>query len=426
MVKSPAIALMSSGRKEYSATKITAYFSPKPSPITSPKVVEADMPPETRERTAQAQIANEVKVNETPRPERSTPSTAQLATETKVNGTPAKSTRNIDKVVFGDLLVDCSYTSRHVREIVGDKVAEGKEMLDRLCVCPHCFKYTQEIVKYLGHVQVCERRRDGAEGMLPGKRIYRHGKSGWQVWEVDGEDDGVSIAVLQLCFYHIQSYNETNIISQQLYCQNLSLFAKLFLGDKSVSFDVSSFIYYLLVHTCPITGSSQVVGFFSKEKQSWDDNNLACILIFPPWQRKGLGSILMGISYEIAKQEGLIGGPEKPLSELGKRGYLRFWSGEIARWLLGREEGMATCLEEISRVTWILKEDCMEALREMGILDESRSQGDEVTRIDQKLVRQWVERTKTSLLPTVDSNGWLNDFYRRERPGEIVEEETEE
>lgn len=44
---------------------------------------------------------------------------------------------------------------------------------------------------------------------------------------------------------------------------------------------------------------------------SWDNNNLACILIFPPWQRKGLGQILMGASYELSKKEQRIGGPEK-------------------------------------------------------------------------------------------------------------------
>ena len=70
---------------------------------------------------------------------------------------------------------------------------------------------------------------------------------------------------------------------------------------------------------------------------SWDNNNLACILVFPPWQRKGLGSLLMGVSYEISRRERVLGGPEKPISELGRRGYKRFWAGEIARWLLELE-----------------------------------------------------------------------------------------
>jgi histone acetyltransferase MYST1 len=85
-----------------------------------------------------------------------------------------------------------------------------------------------------------------------------------------------------------------------------------------VFYDVSTFLYYLLVYRYPPSASSkaslpahQVVGFFSKEKMSWDNNNLACIMVFPPWQRKGLGKILMGVSYEISKRERKLGGPEK-------------------------------------------------------------------------------------------------------------------
>lgn len=101
--------------------------------------------------------------------------------------------------------------------------------------------------------------------------------------------------------------------SRQLFTQNLSLFAKNFLDTKSVFYDVTTFVYYLLEYTDPSVDPprSQVVGFFSKEKLSWDPNNLACILVFPPWQKRGLGQVLMAVSYELAKREGRIGGPEK-------------------------------------------------------------------------------------------------------------------
>lgn len=97
----------------------------------------------------------------------------------------------------------------------------------------------------------------------------------------------------------------------QLYSQNLSLFAKLFLDTKSVFYDVTTFRYYLLVLTDQHTLERQVVGFFSKEKMSWDNNNVACILVFPPWQKRGLGQLLMGVSYELSRREGRLGGPEK-------------------------------------------------------------------------------------------------------------------
>jgi len=141
-------------------------------------------------------------------------------------------------------------------------------------------------------------------------------KSNYSLYEIDGE-------------------------KHKLYAQNLSLFAKLFLDTKSVFYDVTTFLYYLLVAHKPVpeipkpsfggeqhgeTASAtatttdeddvggaqgQVVGFFSKEKMSWDNNNLACILVFPPWQKQGLGQILMGASYEMSRREERLGGPEK-------------------------------------------------------------------------------------------------------------------
>lgn len=123
---------------------------------------------------------------------------------------------------------------------------------------------------------------------------------------------------------------------------------------------------------------------------SWDNNNLACILVFPPWQRKGLGALLMGASYEISRREGILGGPEKPISDLGKKGYRRFWSGEIARWLLGLEniaqqepQALLTAagptlshelivdVHDCSQGTWIAVEDCLAVLRDMGVVEDA-------------------------------------------------------
>jgi hypothetical protein len=153
-----------------------------------------------------------------------------------------------------------------------------------------------------------------------------------------------------------EAKEETIANATQLYAQNLSLFAKLFLDTKSVFYDVTTFLYYLLVAHDPVpaipntnladppvlpniiqqleaaaagidssahvdaeqgaVSAGQVVGFFSKEKMSWDNNNLACILVFPPWQKQGLGQVLMGASYEMSKREGRLGGPEKRMSAL--------------------------------------------------------------------------------------------------------------
>lgn len=99
--------------------------------------------------------------------------------------------RNVDNVVLGDILFRAWYPSRHVKEIVGREVVEEKEMLERLYVCKHCFKYSKELMGWVGHGKACERRRGGAAPMVPGRKIYSHGNSGWSVWEVDGEVDSV-------------------------------------------------------------------------------------------------------------------------------------------------------------------------------------------------------------------------------------------
>lgn len=213
----------------------------------------------------------------------------------------------------------------------------------------------------------------------------------------------------------------------QLYCQNLSLFAKLFLDNKSVFFDVTGFLYFLLVHKDSNTGAQQAIGFFSKEKMSWDNNNLACILIFPPWQRKGLGALLIAVSYEISRREGIIGGPEKPISDLGKKGYNTYWAGEIARYLIEAKESerkktrSLVNLEQISKETWICVDDCLTALREMGVcvassrpsVADTEPNAAKKVLVDKEDVRNWAVRTKHNLGPIIDPAGFLEGYGYR-------------
>lgn len=236
----------------------------------------------------------------------------------------------------------------------------------------------------------------------PGNVIYE--KDGYAIYKLDGED-------------------------HKLYAQNLCLFSKLFLDTKSVFFDVSTFLYYLLVqlpsHQTPTDNETnqygQVVGFFSKEKMSWDNNNLACILIFPPWQRRGLGQTLIAASYELGKREGRFGGPERPLSVLGRKGYIGFWCGEVARHLLRAGTKKTITIMELSDETWILQEDIAAALKEMDVVEPRKTASGSVV-VNQRKVREWAEGHNVGSEPLVD----LEAFVEEEDEDEVSDSEEED
>ena len=138
---------------------------------------------------------------------------------------------------------------------------------------------------------------------------------------------------------------------------------------------------------------------------SWDNNNLACILVFPPWQRKGLGKILMGASYELSKREGRYGGPERPLSDLGKRGYMQFWEARIARTVLGLKTKSSISVVELAKLSWILTDDVIASLKRMGVLDVNDKNGKVM--INKNTIRDWAARTHVDLTPPVSERGFL-------------------
>jgi histone acetyltransferase MYST1 len=118
------------------------------------------------------------------------------------------------------------------------------------------------------HCSNCEHRSP------PGREIYR--ENDLSMYEIDGKDE-------------------------KIYCQNLCLLSKLFLDHKTLYYDVDSFLFYVM---CEVDeAGAHIVGYFSKEKHSAENYNLACILTFPSHQRKGYGKFLISVSYELTKRE---------------------------------------------------------------------------------------------------------------------------
>ncbi|KAK4521809.1 uncharacterized protein ATC70_004346 [Mucor velutinosus] len=233
---------------------------------------------------------------------------------------------NVDTVIYGSYEMKAWYYSPYPLDF--------GTFIDRLYICDNCLRYMQRETQLINHKAECKARKP------PGRSIYSNGTI--KVYEIDGHE-------------------------HKLYCQNLCLIAKLFLDVKTLYFDTDGFKFYVLIERHPKYKSYEyMVGYFSKEKLSYDNYNLACIMTLPSHQRKGYGRLLIELSYEISKHEGKIGSPEKPLSPLGSLGYNSYWGSTLMTTLL-HFRGDVT-IEEIVNKTSIHEEDVIDTLSRLNLL----------------------------------------------------------
>ncbi|VDK49975.1 unnamed protein product [Anisakis simplex] len=228
--------------------------------------------------------------------------------------------KHIERIRYGKYEIDTWYFSPYPDEY-------GKSRM--LFICDYCMKYMKHERTYRTHLHECKRRKP------PGEEIYRD--KTLAVFEVNGRENKV-------------------------YCQCLCLLAKLFLDHKTLYFDVEPFLFYILCEL--VDNGAHLVGFFSKERSSPDGNNLACICILPPFQQRGYGKFLIQLSYELSKREGLIGSPEKPLSDLGILGYRSYWSWVVFDAL---DRGNKVTISDLSRTTGIHSDDIIDTLNALGL-----------------------------------------------------------
>jgi len=230
--------------------------------------------------------------------------------------------KNINTIEFGKYMIETWYFSPYPEE---------HSKCSRLYICEFCLKYMKKKTTLLRHKEKCTLRHP------PGNEIYR--KDNLSMFEVDG------------------SVNK-------IYCQNICLLAKLFLDHKTLYYDVEPFLFYILTEVDD--KGCHMVGYFSKEKNSPDDFNLACILTLPPFQRKGFGKFLIAFSYELSKLENKVGTPEKPLSDLGLLSFRSYWT-EVLLNILKEHKGNLS-IKDISAKTSIKTEDIIATLQSLHLI----------------------------------------------------------
>ncbi|CAF1096735.1 unnamed protein product [Adineta ricciae] len=250
-------------------------------------------------------------------------------------------TKHILSIQLGQVDIDCWFHSPYIDADEGSN--EKNRIVDKLFICEFCLRYFSDNRKYHRHTNECNYRHP------PGRKIYED-PNGLCVYEVDG-------------------------IASQLYCQCLCLLAKLFLERKTIYFDVSPFLFYVLVETDKRMKNVQhIIGYFSKEKLSDECYNLACLMILPHYQRNGFGRFLISLSYELTKLEKKTGSPEKPLSALGQMTYKSYWQATILTKLEEyRRSQVHASVTQLSIDTGICADDIVQTLIDLRLAHIGKS-----------------------------------------------------
>jgi histone acetyltransferase HTATIP len=203
-------------------------------------------------------------------------------------------------------------------------------------LCSRCLYKYNGSTALSGHMGKCSAEHPS------GKVIYREGGS-LCVTEIDGEDE-------------------------RLFCQQLCILAQGFISRKTLYIDVEGYVFYVL------TVDGEIAAFFSREKSS-AENNLSCIIVFPPHLHKGYGLLLIDLSY-ILRQ----GGPERPLSRDGQLIYKKHWRSRVLEALyLNRSKRMS--IREIAEEARMSIDDTIHGLELLG-LDPTSTAYSVTTQID--------------------------------------------
>jgi histone acetyltransferase MYST2 len=238
--------------------------------------------------------------------------------------TPSNSAKKL--IQFGNYEVEAWYKSPYPDDYL---------ILPKIYLCEFCLKYMKKKEVLNRHLEKCLWKHP------PGKEIYR--KDDISFFEIDGE------------------FNK-------IYCQNLCLLAKLFLDHKTLYFDVEPFLFYVLTKYNREQGTFNMIGYFSKEKQSIMNFNLSCILTLPQFMNQGYGKLLIDFSYLLSKVENKIGSPERPLSDLGLVSYRTYWKAKLLYYLNIMIDNDDISIRDLSHETGIHVNDIISTFQYIGII----------------------------------------------------------
>ncbi|KAL6450776.1 ESA1 Histone acetyltransferase ESA1 [Candida maltosa Xu316] len=304
--------------------------------------------------------------------------------------------RNLSSIILGEHVIEPWYFSPYPIELTEE---------DEIYICDFSLCYFGSRKQFERFRSKCSLKHP------PGNEIYRDSKVSF--WEIDGR-------------------------KQRTWCRNLCLLSKLFLDHKTLYYDVDPFLFYIM--TIKSDQGHHIVGYFSKEKESADGYNVACILTLPCYQKKGYGKLLIQFSYMLSNVEKKVGSPEKPLSDLGLLSYRAFWTDTLVKLLVernnpslfrknnpqlildeeenGKDVGLATrsglnvtpnfsneiTIEEISAITCMTTTDILHTLTTLQMLRYYKGQHiivltDQIMAIYEKLVKKVKEKKKHELDP---------------------------
>ena len=288
--------------------------------------------------------------------------------------------RNIEKIIIGYYSIEAWYFSPYPSNFTSQKV---------LYICEHCLKYFKYKNTLIHHLKECEYQ------IPPGKKIYE--------MEIPPEK---STSQKENRISYLVSVYEVLGSEQKLFCQNLCLIAKLFLDHKSIYFDVSPFKFYIIYEKD--NNGYHIVGYFSKEMSDSSEFNLSCIMILPPFQRKGYGQFLISLSYFLSNKLKKISSPETPLSDLGKLSYKSYWTMTILNAIL-KNKGILN-VQTISEQTGIRIEDINYTLNELSLIKYWKGQ-QVIQNINIKQIEEFLKKKNESKKSHIkfDPNYYIED-----------------